>query len=340
VIIRELGALYSALAAGRPVALPELPVQYADYAVWQRAWVSGPVLSRLLTYWRRRLAGELPVLRLPLEAGEAPATAPGGERQVLPLAPDLAAALAELARREGCTLFMALLAGFQALLHRVTGETDVAVGTAVAGRDRGEVEGLVGFFVNMIVLRTDLSGSPRFRELLGNVRDVAMGAYAHQDLPFEKLVEELGESRDRSLFQIAFGLQNAHSESLELPGLEIGPAEEAEVVPRFDLTVWVIQGEEGLQVSWTYRTDVFPAAAIARLHGRYERLLRGAVERPDERIHRLDLLAASERAAREAGEREREKRQAQKLFNVRRRGVTLPRTEASAERMPEEGVDG
>jgi non-ribosomal peptide synthetase component F len=298
------------------------------------------VLSRLLGYWRRRLAGEPPVLRLPLADGETPAAVPGGERQVLPLAPDLADALAKLARGEGCTLFMALLAGFQVLLHRVTGETDIAVGTAVAGRDRGEVEGLVGFFVNMLILRTDLAGSPRFRELLGLVRETAMGAYAHQDLPFEKLVEELGESRDRSLFQIAFGLQNAHSESLALPGLEIGPAEEVEVVPRFDLTVWVIQGEGGLQVSWTYRTDVFPAAAIARLHGRYERLLRSAVEQPDERIHRLEMLAEPELAAREAEERAREQRQAEKLFNVRRRGVILPRLEASAERMPEKGGDG
>ncbi len=339
VIVRELGALYRSLAAGRPAELPELPVQYADYAVWQRAWVSGQVLARLLAYWRRRLAGEPPALRLPLEAPPA-GTAPGGAREVLPLAPDLGTALAELARREGSTLFMALLAGFQVLLHRSTGETDIAVGTAVAGRDRAEIEGLVGFFVNMLVLRTDLSGSPRFRDVLGRVREVAMGAYAHQDLPFEKLVEELGESRDRSLFQIAFGLQNAHSESLELPGLEIRSVEHGEVVPRFDLTVWVLQGEAGLEVSWTYRTDIFPASAIAQLHGRYERLLRSAVERPDERIHLLEMLTESERLSREAEERERERRQVDKLFNVRRRGVNLPPVEASTERTPEKGADG
>ncbi|MEO6196448.1 MAG: amino acid adenylation domain-containing protein [Thermoanaerobaculia bacterium] len=335
VIIREIGILYTSLSQARPALLPKLPIQYADYAAWQRAWLSGAVLESRLAYWKQRLAGELPALRLPVEP--AAAAAPGGARRELPLAPDLSAALGDLSRREAVTPFMTLLAGFKVLLHRYTGLSDIVVGTAVAGRDRPEVEGLVGFFVNMLVMRTDLSGNPRFRELLARVREVAVGAYAHQDLPFEKLVEELGKSRDRSLFQIAFGVQNAHSERLELPGLEVRADETGAVVPRFDLTVWVVEGEDGLRVSWTYRTEVFSAAAVERMHGRFERLLRSAVERPEERIQLLEMLPDAERAERAAEEKVAERQLVEQLFNVRRRRVHVPRQESAIERTPEKG---
>jgi non-ribosomal peptide synthetase component F len=235
------------------------------------------------------------------------------------------------------TLFMALLAGFKVLLHRATGLTDIVVGTAVAGRDRPEVEGLIGFFVNMLVMRTDLSGSPRFRDVLARVRETVVGAFAHQELPFEKLVEELGDGRDRLPFQIPFGLQNAPAERLELPGVTLGIQEAAEVVPRFDLTVWVLQEAGGLRVSWTYRTDVFTAASVERIHARYERLLLSAVQQPDERIQRLETLTDAERAEREAAERAREKHQVEQLFSIRRRGVSLSGTEAPAGR---KGVEG
>ncbi|HSF43680.1 MAG TPA: amino acid adenylation domain-containing protein, partial [Thermoanaerobaculia bacterium] len=336
VIIREIGAFYTAFFERRAAALPEPPIQYADYAVWQRSWLSGPVLARRLSYWKQRLSGDLPVLRLPVEA-PPPGTRPGGARRVLPLAAELRPALEELSRREGVTLFMALLAGFKVFLHRATGLTDLAVGTAVAGRDRPEALGLVGFFVNMLVMRTDLSGGPRFRDVLARVREAAVGAFAHQDLPFEKLVEELGE-RDRLPFQVAFGLQNAPAERLELPGLTLGFAETSELTPRFDLTVWVMQDASGgLQVSWTYRTDLFTERSVYRMHSHYERLLQSAVRQPEERIHRLEMLTEAERAEREAGEKEAEKRQVEMLLGTRRRGVALPRAETPTDR---KGVEG
>ncbi|HEX2224327.1 MAG TPA: condensation domain-containing protein, partial [Thermoanaerobaculia bacterium] len=331
ILIRELGELYSAAVQGRRPALPELPIQYMDYAVWQRAWMSGKVLAGELAYWKQRLAGSPPPLRLPADQAGEEGVAPGGDRLVLPLGGDLSAALADVSRREGVTLFMTLLAGFQALLYRLTGERDVVVGSAIAGRNRSEIEGLIGFFINMLVMRTDLSGNPRFRELLGRVRAVALEAYAHQDLPFEKLIEELGAADNRSLFQIAFGLQNAHGETLELPGLRIGAPDPGKIVPRFDLTVWVLMREEGLQAAWTYRTDRFSAAAVERMHARYERLLQGAVAAPDERIDLLDLQTEAERAHRLAEEKAREQRQVEQLFNVRRRSVRLPQTDMPAE---------
>src|SRR5215212_3146789 len=222
VLFRELGTLYGAYAAGEESPLQELPVQYADYAVWQRDYLRGEVLNAQVEYWRERLTGAAPVLELPADRVRPAVQSYRGAAARFEVSREVSEGLKELAQAEGVTLFMTLLAAFKVLLYRYTGQEDIVVGSPIAGRTRAEVENLIGFFVNTLVLRTDLSGGPTFRELLGRVRETALGAYAHQDVPFEKLVEELQPERDMShtpLFQVLFVLQNALRDELELPNL-------------------------------------------------------------------------------------------------------------------------
>ena len=205
VLIREFVALYEAFVAGRPSPLPDLTIQYADYAVWQREWLQGEVLERQLAYWRDRLAGAPPTLDLPTDRPRPATQDHAGATHHFTVGKDIAERLASLGRREGATLFMTLLAAFQLLLSRYSGQRDISVGTPVANRRRLELEGLIGFFVNTLVMRTDLSGDPSFRALLARARETVLGAQAHQDLPFERLVEELQPTRDVSrdpLFQV------------------------------------------------------------------------------------------------------------------------------------------
>ncbi len=224
VLFRELGELYGAFSAERESPLAELPIQYADYAVWQRAWLQGERLEEQLSYWKEQLAGAPAVLELPTDKPRPAVQSFRGARQFSALSKNLSQALNELSRRDGATLFMMLLAAFQALLMRYSGQEDISVGTDVANRNRAETEGLIGFFLNHLVLRTDLSGNPTFRELLGRVREVALEAYAHQDVSFHKLVEALKPERSQShtpLFQILFVLQNAPTVPLRLTGLTL-----------------------------------------------------------------------------------------------------------------------
>ena len=247
VLIQEVAQLYPALAAGRPAPLPELPVQYADFAFWQRQWLQGEQLQSQLAYWRERLAGLSP-LELPTDRPRPALQSFRGASLPVLLSGPLSQGLQALSRREGVTLFMTLLAAFQTLLCRYSGQEDVAVGSAIANRNRAETEGLIGFFVNMLVLRSDLSGDPTFRALLQRVREVALGAYAHQDLPFEKLVEELQPERDLSrqpLFQVGFVLQNTPLPRLELPGLRIAPLEIDNGTSKFDLTLMLRESAAG-----------------------------------------------------------------------------------------------
>jgi non-ribosomal peptide synthetase component F len=226
VLIREVVALYEAFSAGRPSPLPELPVQYADYAIWQRSWLQGETLERQLGYWKAHLKGAPAALDLPTDRVRPAVASFAGGAAHFTLSRKLSARLSELARREGITLYMVLLAAYQVLLKRYSGQDDIVVGSPIAGRSHRELEGLIGFFVNTLALRTDLSGDPPFRELLTRVREAALGAYAHQDLPFEKLVEELQPVRDLSrqpLFQTTFALQNMPQEALELSSLTLRP---------------------------------------------------------------------------------------------------------------------
>ena len=294
----ELGEIYGAYSRGLPSPLPELPIQYADYAVWQRRWLQGEVLTGELAHWRGRLAGAPPVLELPLDRPRAAAVSDRGGSRALSLPPSLLAALQALARRQGVTLFMAVLAAFQALLSRISHAEDVSVGTPVAGRNQLATENLIGFFVNTLVLRTDLSGEPAFGELLGRVRAVALAAYAHQELPFEKLVEELQPRRDLGvspLFQVSFALDAEAPPALrlgDLTGSLWPPVAETE---KFDLSLTLGLLEDRLAGTFGFRAELFDGVTIERLAGGLVRLLAGAVAAPETPLSRLPLWSAAER---------------------------------------------
>jgi aspartate racemase len=294
---RELGALYEAFSEGKPSPLPDPPIQYADYAVWQRRRLTGEVLDEQLGYWRRRLA-DVPTLELPTDRPRPAVQTHRGARQKLELSEWLTERLKDLSRQEGVTLFMVLLAAFQVLLSRYSGQDDVAIGTPIANRNRAETEGLIGFFVNTLVMRTDLSGEPSFRALLGRVREVALGAYANQDLPFERLVEELQPTRDPSqspLFQVAFALQNVPTAPRQLAGLTTARMDVDNQTATFDLTLFMWEKPEGLRGTLEYNTDLFDAASIARMLGNFHTLLEGVVADPEQRISELELLTEAER---------------------------------------------
>ena len=298
VLLSEVAALYSAYRQGQTSPLGELPIQYADFAAWQRGWLQGEVLEEQLAYWRRSLAGAPPVLELPTDHPRPPVQSYRGAAQPFSLPAGLSASLLELSRREGVTLFMTLLAAFQVLLARYTGQEDVVVGTPVAGRNRAELEGLIGFFLNTLVLRTDLSGDPTFSELLRRVREVALGAYMHQDVSFERLIEELQPERDlgwQPLFQVMLVVQNAPARTPELPDLTLRSLPTDRGTAKFDLTLSLTETREGLVGSLEYSTDLFEAETISRMLGHYRRLLESAVADPRLRLSELELLTDGER---------------------------------------------
>ncbi|WP_460203568.1 amino acid adenylation domain-containing protein [Scytonema sp. NUACC21] len=293
VLIRELAALYEAYSREQPLTLPELPIQYADFAHWQRQWLSGEVLQAQLEYWKQQLAGAPPVLELPTDRPRPPVQTFRGASQSLALPEPLSQGLKALSQRYGVTLFMTLLAAFQTLLYRYTGQSDICVGSPIANRNRSETESLIGFFVNTLVLRTQVSGNASFSELLARVREVALNAYAHQDLPFEQLVEALQPERNLShqpLFQVMFVLQNAPMPTLELPGLSLNPLSMDSTIAKFDLTLSMEDTDRGL-VGWLeYNSDLFDASTINRMLAHFQTLLEGIVAHPEHRLANLPLL--------------------------------------------------
>ncbi|HTI15983.1 MAG TPA: non-ribosomal peptide synthase/polyketide synthase [Dictyobacter sp.] len=299
VLIRELSALYHAEVAGETVALPALPIQYADYTLWQRAWLQDAVLETQLQYWRTQLAGAPALLELPTDRPRPAVQTFVGARQSRILPAALQQALNTFSQREGVTLFMTLLAAFQLLLMRYSGQEDIVVGSPIANRTRQDLEGLIGMFVNTLVLRTDLSGNPGFRELLERVREVMLGAYAHQDLPFEKLVDGLQIKRSLSyspLFQVMFVLQNTPQEAITLDGLSWHPISIDNLNARFDLTVELQETADGLLTTVEYNTDLFDATTITRLLAHWQTLLQECVTRPTSAISALSLLPAAEQS--------------------------------------------
>src|SRR5919199_263585 len=298
VLIRELAALYEAFSTGKPSPLPELPIQYADFAHWQRQWLQGEVLAAQLSYWQQQLAGAPSLLELPTDRPRPAVQTFSGATQLLALPQPLSQKLKALSQKSGVTLFMTLLAAFQTLLYRYTGQDDICIGSPIANRNHSETERLIGFFVNTLVLRTPLSGNPSFQELLGRVREVALGAYAHQDLPFEQLVEALHPERSLShhpLFQVMFVLQNAPMPALELPGLTLSSLEIDSKTAKFDLTLSMEDTEQGLVGALEYNTDLFDAAAIGRMLGHFQTLLEGIVADPQQHVSNLPLLTQPER---------------------------------------------
>jgi amino acid adenylation domain-containing protein len=295
ILFHELSTLYAAYRAGRPSPLPELPIQYPDFSVWQREWLQGALLRKQLDYWKNRLAG-VPELRLPTRPRPTLQNC-RAYRQPLSLSRQTTAALLELGRGAGATLFMTLLAAFQVLLARYSGQDDITVGSPTANRNRVEIEGLIGFFVNMLVLRTDLSGDPTFRELLGRVREVCIGAYAHQNVPFEKLVEDLRPERDTNrnpFFQATFSLQDVPFPSLALEGLDVRTLELDSSTVRFDLESHLWTKDGGISGSLLFAADLFTAGTAGMMVGHYRRLLEGIADDPDRRLSRLPLLTPAE----------------------------------------------
>jgi amino acid adenylation domain-containing protein/non-ribosomal peptide synthase protein (TIGR01720 family) len=300
VLDREIATLYAAFSRGEPSPLADLAIQYADHAAWQRAWLSGDVLDAQLAYWKAHLAGAPRALDLPTDRPRPPVQTYRGARRGFVAPEALARAASELSRREGVTLFMTLLAAFEALLHRLTGQVDVVVGTPIASRTRPETEGLIGFFVNTVVLRVGVDAGASFRALLGRAREAALGAYAHQEMPFERLVQELSPERDPSrspLFQVMFMLQNVPRAATALPGVKRRELGAPTVTAKFDLQLSAVEGPSGLSFSVDYNVDLFDAATIDRLGASYLTLLEGAVADPARLVGELPLLPESERRA-------------------------------------------
>ncbi len=291
----ELGTLYQAYRSGENSPLPELPIQYADFAVWQREWMRGEMLDKQLEYWREELGGELPELELPMDHPRPARQSFRGAAEAIDYNGDLLPRLKEIGRERNATLFMTLLAAFDLLMWRYSGQADLLVGTPIANRNRKETEGLIGFFVNTLVLRTKVNGNGTFRELLDQVRETTLRAYEHQDVPFEKLVEELQPERSLSrhpLFQVMFTLQDGGE--LKLSGLELTWMDTANEIAKFDLSFFISETENGLYAWFEYDTELFERPTVARMLRHFGALLEGIVANPDMRLSELPMLTAAE----------------------------------------------
>ncbi|MBV9791227.1 MAG: amino acid adenylation domain-containing protein, partial [Chloroflexi bacterium] len=298
VLVRELAAIYGATVRGATPQLDPLPVQYADYAIWQREWLAGAPLEAQLAYWRRQLAGVPALIELPTDRPRPVIQTFRGAQLPFIVPARRTAALRQLSRQTDTTLFMLLLAAFQTLLFRYSGQTDIVVGTPIAGRTRREIEGLIGFFVNTLVLRAPLDGNPRFGDLLARTREITLGAYAHQDLPFEQLVEALDVPRSLSytpLFQVMFVLQNVPRHALDLGELTLTPLPTESATAKFDLTFVLSEEADQLSGAIEYSTDLFDAATIARMAAHFQTLLEGIVVDPSCPLGDLPLLCLAER---------------------------------------------
>jgi amino acid adenylation domain-containing protein len=329
VLVREVSTLYAAFSRGEASPLKDLPFQYADFAVWQKNWLQGEALDTQLSYWKKQLAGQA-ACALPTTHERPQTMTYQGASLPFALTEELSRELRELSRREGVTLFMTLLAALQALLSRHTGQRDVSVGTDVAGRGRDGLEGLIGFFINILVLRTDLSGDPTFKELLARVRETCLGAYAHQDVPYDKLVGELRAAqggRGAQPFQLLFVMQNTPQQTLSLPGLTVSTVEVEGEMTKFDLALFVGETERGIVGSWKYSTELFDEEAIARLSGRFATMLRSVAAEPGAALGELEMLTEEERLRQVAEQQRREQARRSKFKSIRPRAVSLPRGE-------------
>ena len=293
----ELSALYEAFCQGESSPLPELPIQYADFAVWQRKWLRGEVLDGQLSYWRHRLAEAPSALELPTDRPRPAVQTFRGSLEPIELSDSLSEALEALSRQEEATLFMVLLGAFQVLLHRYSGQDDIVVGSPIANRNRPEIENLIGFFVNTLAMRTDLSGDPTFRELLVRVREGSLEAYTHQDLPFERLVEEVQPERDLSrnpLFQVMFAFHNTPMSVPGLSGVALSPLGIHSKTSKFDLSLHLWGEPDGLRGFLEYNTDLLEASTVTRMAEHFRILLKSVCEDPDQKLSALPLLTEEE----------------------------------------------
>lgn len=295
VLLQEIGTLY--LASGQVEKLPELPIQYADFALWQRQWMQGNTLEKQLNYWQEQLADAPPILDLPLDYPRPSVMTFNGARHYFSITPERTKELKALGQQEGASLFMTLLAAFNVLLYRYTHQKDILVGSPIANRNRAEIEGLIGFFVNTLVLRSHMSGNLTFRQLLQQVRQTTLAAYDHQDLPFEKLVEDMQLARDMShspLFQVVFVLQSTPLPVITSPDVTLTPLEIDSQIAQFDLTLELYESEGGIRGSFQYNTDLFAPATIARLETHWQTLLAAITTDPQKAIDHYPLLTKDE----------------------------------------------
>jgi amino acid adenylation domain-containing protein/non-ribosomal peptide synthase protein (TIGR01720 family) len=298
VLERELSTCYEAFYHNNTPVLPKLPVQYADFALWQRNYLTGEILQKQLNYWQQQLNGIPTLLELPLDRPRPAVQSYRGAHSSIPLSAQLSQELVSLSKRMGVTLFMTLLTAFQTLLYRYTGSDDIVVGTPIANRNQQEIEGLIGFFVNTLVLRTDLSGNPSFEQLLIRVREVSLGAYAHQDLPFEELVEALRPERSLShspLFQVMFTLENTPKSCFDLHKLTVSSLAVETPTAKFDLTLSMQDSASGLIGVWEYNTDLFNADTIARMALHLQTILEAIIANPKAQISKSPMLTEAER---------------------------------------------
>lgn len=296
VFCQELTTFYEAFSSGKPSPLTELPIQYVDFAVWQRNYLQGQVLESQLNYWKQQLSGEQQLLKLPTTRPRPAIQTYSGARQPLTLTAELTQALTNISQREKVTLFITLLAAFQTLLYRYTGQEDIIVGSPIAARNHIETEGLIGFFVNTLPLFTNLAGNPSFQELLARVKSVVLDAYTHQDVPFEKIVEELRQERDTSrspIFQVMFAFENSEA-TLELPEVTITPLKVHSGAAKFDITLSMRQTLQGLTGFFEYNTDLFDAGTISRMVEHFQILLNGIIINHYQAISELPLLTQAE----------------------------------------------
>lgn len=323
VLIGEIAALYEAFSLGKPSPLPELSIQYADFAVWQRQWLQKEQLETQLTYWKQQLGSRLPVLELPTDRPRPTIQTFSGARESVMLPKTISEKLKALNQRQGITLFMILLAAFGTLLFWYTGQEDIVVGTDIANRNQAETKGLIGFFANQLVLRTDLSGNPTFQELLERVREMTLEAYAHQDLPFDKLVDALNPKRELNrspLFQVKLVLENTQTPSLELPNLTISSLKVENKTVQFDLLLELNETEKGLFGVWEYNTDLFDTASIVQMSRNFEILLGKISTHPEAKLNELKtILSEADKQHNLAQEQVYQNTIQQKLMNVKRR---------------------
>ncbi|MFD0772072.1 non-ribosomal peptide synthase/polyketide synthase [Bacillus sp. CGMCC 1.60114] len=297
IFMNELLAFYEEETGGNPAKLSSLSIQYADFAKWQKEWLQGDVLNRQLTYWQEELSGELPILQLPVDRPRPVTQTYAGDTHHVIFPNRLLSQLKDISRQEGSTLFMTLMAAYQSFLARYTGQKDILVGSPIANRNHKGVEGLIGFFVNTLVYRSDLSGTPTFREILNQTKKKALKAYEYQDIPFEKVVEAVQPERSMShspIFQTMFTLQNIKQERLDLSGRSIEMVESNMSIAKFDLSLTAYEVEEGLFVSFEYNTDLFDSSTVARMADHFENWLNEITYHPDESYTKLSMLSDTE----------------------------------------------
>jgi acyl carrier protein len=324
VLLNDLSELYASALERRDPKLAPLEIQYADYAAWQREWLQGEVLNSQLTYWRKTLAGAPPLLSLPTDRERPEVQRFRGATYETTISKTLTEGVRSLSKKQGVTSFMTMLAGFKSLLHFLTGQHDIVLGTDMANRTSVQTEALIGFFVNLLVLRTDVSGNPSFEELLAREREVAIGSYAHQDLPFDKLVEELRPERSLShspVVQVLFVQQNTPRSNSSMPGLEIGRFP-LEVQSKFDMAVFMRETGNEVFGWWVYNPDLFDASTIARMAANFEMVLEAGVADPKIRLSSIcDLLAAAEKHQRGSEHKKFQQAGLEKLKKIRRKAI-------------------